>query len=283
MKNLFNVVLFLAVVALIPACKQGKNSPALSQQERQLTAITPWRATGFFVNGQQVPGTTVPNFTIEFRTTGIPSVPGSILVNGTTMPALWTIANNVLNITYPTGYTGENGISVSAQTINVRLTDGELAIIAPTTGTLNLFGVIPLATNTELRFNASGSPNAATSVANTAIIGNWTSQGVFNTTTNAVVTSGGPTLRFTTTFGVNAVLINTVPVPATWILQGTSPNQTLTFVYPNPQTSSNTDTRVYNVTQLDNNNLRLRVASATQDFYGGLVSVQVGLEWRLTK
>ncbi len=257
------------ILSLVMGCDDASNSPTLSQPERNLSG-TLWKAEGFYNNGQSL-NTPVPRLEINFKTTGVTGVPGTIEINGQIMPALWTINNNILRITYPSGISEENGIPLSAQEINVSLSSNQLELFAPASEPLVLFGIITIPNNGSIRLNENGASATTEGTDNQLTTGNWESIGYF---VNDVATGTNPnaTLRFRTTWGVNSVFVNNIPAPATWAISG----NILTFTYP---TTSGTSSQSF-IYQINSGVLSLEPENQVNTNIYDVITIEANQELR---
>ncbi len=236
MKKNILFLLILALATTFASCKKGNDSPLLSETEKSLTAVQPWKSAGIFSNGVLVPGTNSFKYEVSFLSTGIPGAPGDLKVNGITIPASWSwsAGNSRLTFNYFAGYGSGTGLAIGNFTGQINISSAQLEFIAPATGEANLFGLINIPAGNTLRFTSTGDVAAAPGSNTSALYGVYLAQlytatGLGGAGTGTI--SGNPfSMNFKNFIGINSLLVDTAPVPSTWALA--ADNITLTFNYP---------------------------------------------------
>ncbi|NJO02624.1 MAG: hypothetical protein HC880_13915 [Bacteroidia bacterium] len=264
--------LFLSLLVFVAACtdESDPNGLALTQEERNLTQFT-WKTEGFYTAGGQKLPTPVPRLDIAFQNNGLLR---TISVNGQTIPASWAIANNTLQITYPSGFSQQTGLNISSQIINVNLSNIQLNILAPANDTLALFGLVSLPIGGSLRFNQTGVSVPLPETNNALTTGRWQSVGYYINDTLAQATNAFR-LDFKNVWGINSVFVNSIPAPATWEL-GTG-NNLLTFSYPTGTSTFASQALEYSIV---NDTLRLEPQNQVDISLYGVINIQADQQLR---
>jgi len=290
-----NLLLMLAVVvtAFFSSCKKKEENKTTSEQ--LLTGQT-WSANveagGVFVNGSKVFG--VP-LTLNFTANALSSATlptGTMKANGQTIPATWYMnaEGTQLTVAYPNGtgvpsISGDGTTGIGNTTLTTTLTAQQFVIKNTTTEAIQVFGVVSIPANGELRFSVDGVTPTAPETNAELTAKTWVGEGlytIFDANGNTITETKNDTdvsswkIKFNDNFGINTISFSGIPAPATWAVSGNK----LTLNYLNTSGESKSTEVTYSISEnqlimdfpLENENLVLDM---------GLLQVKPGLRLKM--
>ncbi|TAE72169.1 MAG: hypothetical protein EAZ85_09940 [Bacteroidetes bacterium] len=268
------ILLFIFIIPFFWSCKETEPTPAES-----LIANKDWQTQGLFVAG--VATEAAPYVKIRFSKSTI----NSTVINGQNLGPLatWSVAGNVLSLTYP-NYSTSGSVTFSSQSVKITKTTETELWVAPLDGSggISLFGLINLTQDAEFRFTLN--PNSvAPNVTDANLTGvTWKGfgspdAGYFSTGSSTGTPATGLTLKFGTFYGINYVTVGTIPTPATWALNAAKTRLILSYPRLGATAGGNV---AFTITGLTATSLKLSAASAI-NILGGAINLPLNQELRM--